>query len=96
MNSNGEEKTKNLSYKVRVVLDDCQTPLDKNNLKPENFRACDQPEKIVGFGVPKASKILQTEQCQPKTIENKKNLTFIRTFNPNNPKIFDFLKSGLD
>ena len=31
---------------------------------------------------------------QPKTIENSKNLTFMGTLNPNNPKVFDLVKSG--
>ena len=31
-----------------------------------------------------------------KTIKNNNNLTFISTFNPNNSKIFDFVKSGVN
>ena len=38
----------------------------------------------------------QMELRQPKTIENNKNITFITTFNPNNPKIFDLVKSGVN
>ena len=40
--------------------------------------------------------ILQTKLLQPKTTENNNNLTSISTFNPNNPKIFDLLKSGVN
>ena len=38
----------------------------------------------------------QTELSQPKTIENNKNLTFIRTSNPNNPAIFELLRLGVN
>ena len=40
--------------------------------------------------------IPQTKLLQPKTTENNNNLTSISTFNPNNPKIFDLLKSGVN
>ena len=36
------------------------------------------------------------ELLQHKTIENNNNLTFITTFNSNNPKIFDLVKSGVN
>ena len=36
------------------------------------------------------------ELHQPKTIENNNHLTFITTFNPNNSKIFDLVKSGVN
>ena len=44
----------------------------------------------------KALKIPQTDLRHPKTIENNNNLTFISTFNPNNRKIFDLVKSGVN
>ena len=62
----------------------------------ENFRTYGYPEKIVAIGIQKALKIPQTELRQPKTIENNNNLTFISTSNPNNPKIFDLIKSGVN
>ena len=62
----------------------------------KNFRTYGYPEKVVEIGTQKALKILQTELSQPKTIENNNNLTFITTFNPSNPKIFDSLKSGVN
>ena len=61
----------------------------------ENFRIYGYPEKVVEIGIQKASKIYQTELRQAKTIENN-NLTFISIFNPNNPKIFGLLKSGVN
>ena len=36
------------------------------------------------------------ELRQPKTIENNNNLTVTSTFNPNNRKIFDLVKSGVN
>ena len=61
----------------------------------ENFRICGYPEKVVEIGIQKALKIYQTELRQAKTIENN-DLTFISIFNPNNPKIFGLLKSGVN
>ena len=58
----------------------------------ENFRTYDYLEKNVEIEIQKALKIPQTELCQPKTIENSNNLTFISSFNPNNPKIFNSVK----
>ena len=62
----------------------------------EIFRTCDCPKKIVEIGIQKVLKIPQMELRQPKPIENNSNLTFISTFNPNNPKIFDLVKSGVN
>ena len=62
----------------------------------EIFRTCDYPKKIVEIGIQKVLKIPQMELRQPKPIENNSNLTFISTFNPNNPKIFDLVKSGVN
>ena len=62
----------------------------------ENFRTYGYPEKVVEIGIQKALKTPQTELRQPKTIKNNNNLTFISTFNPNNPKIFDLIKSGVN
>ena len=62
----------------------------------QDFRTYGYPEKFVGIGIQKALKIPQTELCQPKTIVNNNNLTFISTFNPNNPKILDLVKSGVN
>ena len=53
-------------------------------------------KKVVEIGIQKALKITQTKLRQPKTIENNNNLTFISTFNPNNPKIFTLVKSGVN
>ena len=62
----------------------------------ENFRTYGYPEKVVEIGIQKALKIPQTELYQPKTTENNNNLTFLSTFNPNNPKIFKLVKSGVN
>ena len=62
----------------------------------ENFRTYSYPEKVVEIGIQTALKIPQTELRQPKTIESNNNLTFISTFKPNNPKIFDLMKSGVN
>ena len=64
----------------------------------ENFRTYGYPEKIVEIGIQKALKIPQpTPLRQPKTTEKKtSNLAFISTFNPNNPKIVDLVKSGVN
>ena len=77
--------------------------IENNSLKnkhlrelKKNFRTYGYPEKVVEIGIQKALKIPQTELRQPKTIENNNNLTFITTFNPNNPKIFDLVKSGVN
>ena len=79
------------------------TIVENNSLKKkhlrelkENFRTNGYPEKVVKIGTQKALKIPQTELCQPKTIENNINLTLISTFNPNNPKIFDLIKCGVN
>ena len=50
----------------------------------------------IDTGIQKALKIPQKELRQPKTIENSNNLTFTSTFNPNNPKIFHLVKSGVN
>ena len=62
----------------------------------ENFRIYGYPEKVVEIGIQKALKISQTELRQPKTTENNNNLTFRSTFHPNNSKIFDLIKSGVN
>ena len=79
------------------------TIVENNSLKnkylrelKKNYRTYGYPEKVVEIGIQKALKIPQTELRQPKTIENNNNLTFITTFNPNNPKIFDLVKSGVN
>ena len=95
-------------------LGDCQTPLDKNTVKPEKLletlNSVNEAiqfttefskkeiilKKVVGIRIQKALKIPQTKLGQPKTIENNNNLTFISTFNPNNPKIFTLVKSGVN
>ena len=95
-------------------LGDCQTPLDKNMVKPEKLletlNSVNEAiqftmefskkeiilKKVVEIGIQKALKIPQTKLRQPKTIENNNNLTFISTFNPNNPKIFTLVKSGVN
>ena len=60
----------------------------------ENFRIYGYPEKVVEIGILKALTIPLTELSQLKTIENNNNLAFISSFNPNNPKTFDLVKSG--
>ena len=60
----------------------------------ENFRTYSYPKKVVEIGIQKALKIRQTELHQPKKIGSNNKKTFISTFNPNNPKIFDLVKSG--
>ena len=79
------------------------TIVENNSLKAkhlielkEKFRIYGYPEKVVEIGIQKPLRIPQTELSQPKTIENNNNLTFISTFNPNNPKIFDLAKSGVN
>ena len=62
----------------------------------ENFRIYGYPKKVVEIGIQKALKIPQTKLRQPKKIENNNNLSFISTFNPNNPKIFDLVKSSVN
>ena len=62
----------------------------------ENFRTYSYPEKVVEIRIQKALKIPQMELRQAKTIENNNNLTFISTFNPDNPKIFDLIKPGVN
>ena len=74
------------------------TIVENNSLKnkhlrelKENFAAYGYFEKVDETRMQKPLKICQTELRQPKTIENNNNLTFISTFNPNNPKIYIFL-----
>ena len=74
------------------------TIVENNSLKAkhlielkEKFRIYGYPEKVVEIGIQKPLRIPQTELSQPKTIENNNNLTFISTFNSNNPKIYIFL-----
>ena len=62
----------------------------------ENFATYGYFEKVDETRMQKPLKISQTELHQPKTIENNNNLTFISTFNPNNPKTFDLVKSGVN
>ena len=62
----------------------------------ENVRTYGFPKKIVEIGIQKASKIPQMELRQPRTIGNNNNLTVTSTFNPNNRKIFDLVKSGVN
>ena len=71
-------------------------PLKSKHLRDlkENFRTYGYPEKVVEIGIQRA--FLKTELRQPKKIENNNNLTFISTFNPNNSKIFDLVKSGIN
>ena len=73
------------------------TIVENNSLKvkhlielKEKFRIYGYPEKVVEIAIQKPLKIPQTELSQPKTIDNNNNLTFISTFNPNNPKIYIF------
>ena len=79
------------------------TRVENNSLKEkhlrelkENVRTYGFPKKIVKIGIQKASKIPQMELRQPRTIENNNNLTVTSTFNPNNRKIFDLVKSGVN
>ena len=65
-------------------------------VKHQNFRTYGYSEKVVETGIQNALRIPQTELRQPKTNENNNNLTFISTFNPNNPKIFDLVRSGVN
>ena len=76
---------------------------ENNSVKNKHLRELKEcfgiygcPEKVVKIGTPKALKIPQTELRQRKTIENNNNLTFISTFKPNNSKIFDLIKSGVN
>ena len=62
----------------------------------ENNRTYGYPKIVVEIGIQKALKIPQSKLCQYKTIGNNNNLTFISTFNSNNPKIFDLVKSGVN
>ena len=79
------------------------TIVENNSLKnkhlrdlKENFRTYGYSKKVFEIGIQKALKIPQTELRQPKKIENNNNLTFISTFNLNNPKIFDLVESGVN
>ena len=51
-------------------------------------------KKNAKIGTEKPFKILQTKLNQPKIIVDNDNFFFISTFNPNNPKVFDVVKSG--
>ena len=72
--------------------------LENRNLRQlkKKFKVYIYPEKVVEIGKRKPIKIPQKELRQPKTIGNNNNLTFISIFNPNNPKIFDLVKSGVN
>ena len=76
------------------------TIVENNSLKNKHLRELKKnfrnPEKVVEIEIQKALKIPETELRQPKTIENNNNLTFVTTCNPNNPKIFDLVKSGVN
>ena len=79
------------------------TIVENNSLKnkhlrelKKNFRTYDYPEKVIKFGIQKSLKVYQTELRQPTKIETNNNLTFISTFNPNNPKTFNLVKSALN
>ena len=60
----------------------------------ENFRTYGYPKKVVEIRIQKTLKIPQTKLRQAKAI--KITTVIIRTFNPNNSKIFDFVKSGVN
>ena len=62
----------------------------------KNFRTYGCPEKVVESGIQEALKVSQTESHRHKTIENNNALIFISTFNPNNAKILDLVKSGVN
>ena len=68
----------------------------KRHLKrlKENLRTYGYPEKLLKLEYKKTLQIPQKELDRPIVIENSNNLTFINTFNPNNLKIFDLVKSG--
>ena len=59
------------------------TIVEINSLKNKHLRVLKENFRTYGY------------LRQPKTIENN-NLTFISTFNPNNPKIFDLVKSDVN
>ena len=90
--------------KVGLLIIRCIcTILENNSLKnkhlrelKKNFRTYGCPKKVVEIGIQKALNIRQAELRQPKTIPNNNNLTFISTLNPNNPKTFDLVKSGVN
>ena len=96
------KSSKTLFKNIPFVMDRriC-TIVEHNSLKnkhrrdlKENFRTYSYPKKVVEIGIQKALKIPQTELHQPKKIGSNNKKTFISTFNPNNPKIFDLVKSG--
>ena len=62
----------------------------------ENCRTYGYPKKFAEIGTQKALKIPPTELRHPKEIENNNNIILISTFNPNNSKIFDLVKSGVN
>ena len=59
------------------------TIVENNSLKSKHLRELKENFRTYGY------------LRQPKTIENN-NLTFISTFNPNNPKICDLVKSDVN
>ena len=97
--SHPKECLKNIPF---VMARRICTIVENNNIKlkhlcelKQNFKSYGYPEKIVDNGIQRALKIPQDILRQPKTTVNKNNLTFISTFNPNNPKVYSLIKSSV-
>ena len=85
-----------MSRRIRTIVE--TNSLKSKHLRElkKNFRTYGYSEKVIENRIQKALKIPQTKLHQTTTIENSNNLTFITTFNRNNPKIFDLVKSGVN
>ena len=98
-----QKSPKTLIKNILFVMAGLICTLVENNCQKQIFERATE-----GFQKPQLSwwnwlnwirkelKIPQAELRQPKTIENNKNITFIRTSNPNNPTIFELLKFGVN
>ena len=65
------------------------------NLKT-NLSKYHYPDSLIKQGFQKALSIPQKDLWKPKNLSNKNFLSFIATFNPNNPNIYSTIKSSVN
>ena len=61
-----------------------------------NLAKSGYPRLLIESGIKRALHIPQEELRQPKVFQNNNNLSFITTFNPNNPNSFDIAKKSIE
>ena len=84
-----------MARRICTIVENNNIKLKHLNELKQNFKNYGYPEKIVDNGIQKALKIPQNILRQPKVINDENNLTFISTFNPNNPNIYNLIKTSV-